>query len=110
MCLTIFISKREILLDGSRDVGLEVNAEKTKYMLLSRHQNAEQSLVIKTANGTSKNMAQLILRTTVRNRNLIQEEIKVRLSSGNACYHSIRKLLSFRLLSENVKIKTCKAM
>jgi hypothetical protein len=30
----------ETLIDASKEVGLEVNAEKTKYMLLSYHQNA----------------------------------------------------------------------
>jgi hypothetical protein len=29
------------LIDSSKDVGLEINTEKTKYMLLSDHQNAE---------------------------------------------------------------------
>jgi hypothetical protein len=29
-----------IVIDASKEVGLQVNAEKTKYMLLSRHQNA----------------------------------------------------------------------
>jgi hypothetical protein len=33
----------ETLFDASKEVGLEVNTEKTKYMLLSRHQNAGQS-------------------------------------------------------------------
>jgi hypothetical protein len=28
------------LIDASKEIGLEVNAEKTKYMLLSRHKNA----------------------------------------------------------------------
>jgi hypothetical protein len=32
------------LIDGCKGVALEVNTEKTKYMLLSRHQNAGQSL------------------------------------------------------------------
>jgi hypothetical protein len=27
----------------TKEIGLEVNAEKTKYMLLSRHQNAGQN-------------------------------------------------------------------
>jgi hypothetical protein len=30
----------ETLIDASKEVGLEMNTEKTKYMLLSRHQNA----------------------------------------------------------------------
>jgi hypothetical protein len=44
------------------------------------------------------------LGTTVTNQNVIQEEIKRRLNSGNACYHSVQKLLSSRLLCKNVKI------
>jgi hypothetical protein len=43
------------------------------------------------------------LGTTVRNQNLIQEEIKRRMNSGNACYHPVQNLLSSRLLSKNVK-------
>jgi phosphoglycerate-specific signal transduction histidine kinase len=35
------------LIDASTEVGLEVNGEKTKYMLLSCHQNAGQSHNIK---------------------------------------------------------------
>jgi hypothetical protein len=37
--------------------------------------------------------------------NLIQEEIKKRLNSGNACCHSVQNLLSSRLLSKNIKIR-----
>jgi hypothetical protein len=29
----------EILIDVSKEVGLEINVEKTKYMLVSHHQN-----------------------------------------------------------------------
>ena len=45
------------------------------------------------------------LGTTLTNQNSIAEEIKNRLRSGNACYHSVQNLLSSRLLSKNVKIK-----
>jgi hypothetical protein len=45
------------------------------------------------------------LETTLTNRNSIQEEIKSRLKSGNACYHSVQDLLSYSLLSKNTKIK-----
>jgi len=37
-------------------------------------------------------------------QNSIPEEINSRLRLGNACYHSVRKLLSSRLLSKNLKI------
>jgi hypothetical protein len=48
--------------------------------------------------------------TTVPNKNLIQEEFKRRLNLGYACYHSVQKLLSSRLLSKNVKIRIYKTI
>jgi hypothetical protein len=50
------------------------------------------------------------LGTTVTNQNLIQEEIKRRLNSGSACYHSVQNLLFSRLLSKNLKIRICKTI
>jgi hypothetical protein len=50
------------------------------------------------------------LGTTVTNQNLIQEEIKRRLNSDNACYHSVQNLLSSRLLSKNVIIRIYKTI
>jgi hypothetical protein len=44
---------------------------------------------------------------TVTDQNLIQEEIKRRLNSGKACYHSIKNLLSCMLL-KNLKIRVYK--
>jgi hypothetical protein len=38
-------------------------------------------------------------------QNSIQEEIKSRLKSGNACCHSVQNLLFSGLLSKNLKIK-----
>ena len=45
------------------------------------------------------------LGTTLTNQNPIQEEIKSRLKSGNACNHSVQNLLSSSLLSKNLKVK-----
>jgi hypothetical protein len=50
------------------------------------------------------------LRTTITNQNLIKEEIKSRLNSGNACYHSVQNLLPSRLLSKNIKIRIYKTI
>jgi hypothetical protein len=45
------------------------------------------------------------LGTTLTNQNSIQEEIKSRLKSGNACYLSVQNLLYSSLLSKNIKTK-----
>jgi hypothetical protein len=84
----------EILFDASKEVGLEINVDKTKYTLLSRHKNVGQNRDIKIANRSFENVSQFkFMETTVTNQNLIQEEIKRRLNSGNACYHSVQSLV-----------------
>jgi len=45
------------------------------------------------------------LGTTLTDQNSIQEEIKSRLKSGNACFRSVQDLLSSGFLSKNLKIK-----
>jgi coproporphyrinogen III oxidase-like Fe-S oxidoreductase len=45
--------------DVSKEVGIEVNAEKTKYMLLSHHQNAGQNHNLKIDIRSFANMEQL---------------------------------------------------
>jgi len=44
------------------------------------------------------------LGTTQTNQNTIQKEVKSKLKSGNACYHSVPNLLPSSLLSKNLKI------
>jgi hypothetical protein len=62
-------------------------------MLVSLDQNAEQNREIKLGNRSFENVSQFkYLGTTVTNQNSIQEEIKRRLNSGNACYHRSTKL------------------
>jgi hypothetical protein len=80
-------------------------------MLLSRHQNAGQNYGIKIAKRCFENVAKLrYLGTSIKNQNLIQEEIKRRLNSGDASYHSVQNLLSSHLLSKNVKITIYKTI
>jgi hypothetical protein len=60
------------LTDASTEVGLEVNAEKTKYMLLSRHQKAGQYHDIMITNRSFENVAKFkYLGTTIINQHLI---------------------------------------
>jgi PAS domain-containing protein len=75
-------------------------------LLLSRHQNAGQNHNIKIGDRSFEN----VVGTTVTNQILIQEEIKRRLNSGNACYHSVQNRLSSCLLLENEKIRLYKTI
>jgi uncharacterized protein YoxC len=45
------------------------------------------------------------LETILKKQNSIQEEIKGRLKSGNACYHSVQNLSSSSFLSKTIKVK-----
>jgi hypothetical protein len=67
----------ETLIDARNEVGLEINIEETKYMLLSRHQNVGQNRDIRIANRSFENVSQFkYLGPTVTNQNLIEKEIK----------------------------------
>jgi hypothetical protein len=58
-----------------------------------------------------ENVAQFrYLGTTVTNKNLIQEEVKRRLNSGNACCLSVQNLLSSGLLTKNIKMRIYKTI
>jgi len=98
--------KSEALVVASKENGLEINADKTKYMVMFRDQNAGRSHSMKTDNSSFGKVEECKnLGTTLKNQNSIQEEIKSRLKSGNACYRSVQNLSPFSLLSKNLKIK-----
>jgi hypothetical protein len=98
-------------LDTSKETGLEVNSEKTKYMFMSRHQTARQSNYIRVTNKSFKKVAKFkYLGATLMDQNCIHEEIRSKLNSGNACYRAVQNLLSSHLLSRNVEIKIYKTI
>jgi len=89
----------EVLVAATREIGLEVSADKTKYMVMSRDQNAGRIQSVRIDNNTFEGVEVFkYLGTTLTNRNSIPEEIKSRLRSGNACYQSVQNLLSSRFL------------
>jgi hypothetical protein len=99
----------EVLLDASKEVVLELNSEKIKYMSMSRSQKVGQKHSIKIANRSFEDVAKFkYLVTTLTDQNHMHKEIKCRLNSRNACCRSVQSLLSSRLLSRNVKVKIYK--
>ena len=69
---------------------LEVNADKTKYMIMSRDQNTGRSHSMKIDNSSIERVEEFkYLGITLTNKSSIQEEIKSRLKVGNACYYSV---------------------
>jgi len=89
----------EALVLASKEIGLEVSADKTKtkYVVTSRDQNAGRSINMKVDNRSFERVEDFkYLGTNLVNQNSIQEGIKSRLKSGNACYHSVRNLLPSR--------------
>ena len=95
----------EALVAATRETGLAVSADKTKYMVMSRDQNAGLIQSVRIDNSTFERVEEFkYLEKTLTIQNSIREEIKRRLWSGNACYHSVQNLLSSRLLSKNLVV------
>jgi len=81
----------ETLVVATKEIGLEVNADKTKYMIMSRDQNAGRSHSMKIDNSCIERVEEFkYLGTTLTNKNSIQQEIKSKLNLGNACYYSVQ--------------------
>jgi hypothetical protein len=80
-------------------------------MIMSHHQNSGQNQNIRIANESFENVAKLkYLGMILTNQNHINDEIKSRLNSGNACYYSVHNLLSSYLITKNLKIKIYKTV
>ena len=78
-------------MSSTREIGLEISADKTKYMVRSSDQNAGRNHSVRIDNSTFGRVEEFkYLGTTLTNQNSIAEENKSRLSSGNACYHSVQ--------------------
>ena len=95
----------EALVVATTEIGLDVNADKTKYMIMSRDQNGGRSHSKNIDNSSIERVEEFKYLGTTLNKNSIQEEIKSRLKAGSACYYSVQNLLSSSLLSKKLKIR-----
>jgi gamma-glutamylcyclotransferase (GGCT)/AIG2-like uncharacterized protein YtfP len=78
---------------ASKKTGLESYADKSKYMVMFRDQNARVSHKMKIDNSSVERMDQFESQETIlTNRSCVREEIKSTLTSGSACYYSVQNL------------------
>jgi hypothetical protein len=67
----------ETFIDASKEVGLEINVEKTKFMFLSRRMTVQQNRDINITNSSFENVSQFrYFRMAVTNQNFILKQIK----------------------------------
>jgi len=67
----------ENLVVASKEIGIEVNVDKSQYMIMSRDQNAGRSHSIKIDNTSFERVEQFkFLGIALRNQNCSQEELK----------------------------------
>jgi hypothetical protein len=80
----------ETLLETTKKIWLEINAGETKYMLMSRHQNAGQS------QNTEKTMRSFgdFAHFTHLGRTYTNQNIRSTLYSGNTWYRSVQNIMS----------------
>ena len=77
--ITTIKENSEALIAATREIGLEASAEKTKYMVMSRNQNAGRIHNVRTDNSTCERVEEFkCLGTTLTNQNSTAEEIKSR--------------------------------
>jgi hypothetical protein len=75
---------------ATKETGLEVNADKIKYRIMFRDQNAGLSHNITFDNSSSESVEKFkYFGTTLTKQYYIQEELKNILNSGNDYYHSV---------------------
>ena len=67
----------EALVVATKEIGLEVNADKTKYMIMSRDQNAGRSHSMKTDNSSIERLEEFkYLGATLRNKVLFRKKLR----------------------------------
>jgi len=99
-------SNTDALVEACDEICLQVNIDKTKYMITSRNTGNERHKNIRIRDEVVEKVNKFkSLGAYVTSKNEVTEEIESRLVSGNACFYSAQKLLTSRLISSELKLK-----
>jgi len=93
-----------VLVEACDEIGLQVNIEKTKYIIIRRNavNNGHRYITINNENIEKVNKFKY-LGGYGAIKNEVTEEIKSRLPTRNACFYSVQKLPTSRLISGKLK-------
>ncbi|KAI5718850.1 hypothetical protein M8J76_001122 [Diaphorina citri] len=93
------------LVEAAARVGLTINQKKTKYLVLQRGQIREPQQILRIGQYNFERVQCFkFLGVHIDGQNQRQTEMQIRLNNANKAYHSLRSLLSSRLLSRNSKL------
>ena len=90
--ITTIERNADVLLSASKDIGLEVSTEETKYMELGLHRGTITNKHIRVSGDKVKPYKYLCF--LLKNLNSNHETIKCKLKVRNSCYYLVLTLLS----------------
>jgi hypothetical protein len=81
------------LMKASKNMGLVVNVEKTKYIVVTR--GPEDNSNLKIENNEFEQVKEFkYLGVTLNNKNIMHKEINLRLNATNQCYFAMKTLFN----------------
>jgi sensor domain CHASE-containing protein len=94
----------EALLVATKEIGLEVNAGNTKYMVMSRDRNAGRNDSVKIDNSSIERVEEFkYLGKILTDQNSVQDEIRSRLKLGNVLLSFGAESVVFQVAFQTLK-------
>ena len=89
--------------------GLQINEEKTKYMVMSRNQHPQNKIKIENYSFEIQNKF-IYLGTSLTSNNDISADIETRIASANRAYFALRPILKSQIVHRNTKLRIYKSL
>lgn len=97
------------LTNAASSVGLRVNVNKTKYMMVPKQDNFPDHVTIQNNRFNVVDNFKY-LGSQINSNNDIGEEVMARIASGNRCYYGLRKFFQSKTLNRELKCKVYKQL
>lgn len=109
--LTAVAGALEEFLRAAREVGLEVNVDKTVYMKTATSNDAHEEEVVHMGELSFARTEEFkYLGSKLTESNSITADIKARIAAGSRCFFGLQRVLKYRRLSRNAKLLVYKSI